>query len=314
MKSQWECVLQNLGEWHGSFTHFSPQGEFIEDIPSHICLESRNNHQAIHLVLRRFYPDPSGSSELQPHELVRDFNSVGAGALFFDSGAFSEGGIYFSTHIKFGAEFCLVQEPRRLRIVLMFNPASQLDRITLIREKRPNVDAPERPPLTLDDLLGTWQGEAISLNPGAAESTTYSTKLTLARETDDRLIQHRLIQQSWTEPDEIQQSIPMTIVPCPSNTTHTNSANLNHATGSQSGAQLGLQFGLQFAQNNQSYQQLLLPDGAFSTCPMQITPGHAFSLEIGWLLQPRLRQRLIRDYNADGTWNRLTLITESRVG
>ncbi|NJM69861.1 MAG: DUF3598 family protein [Scytonema sp. RU_4_4] len=31
MKSQWDCVLQNLGEWQGSFTHVSPQGELVED-------------------------------------------------------------------------------------------------------------------------------------------------------------------------------------------------------------------------------------------------------------------------------------------
>lgn len=27
MRSQWECLLENLGEWQGSFTRFSPQGE-----------------------------------------------------------------------------------------------------------------------------------------------------------------------------------------------------------------------------------------------------------------------------------------------
>ncbi|NMG18657.1 DUF3598 family protein [Brasilonema bromeliae] len=30
MKSQWDCVLQKLGEWHGSFTRVSPQGKLME--------------------------------------------------------------------------------------------------------------------------------------------------------------------------------------------------------------------------------------------------------------------------------------------
>ncbi|MCY7335843.1 MAG: DUF3598 family protein, partial [Chamaesiphon sp.] len=39
MKSQWECVLENLGEWVGSFTAVTAEGEPIEDIPSMIRLE-----------------------------------------------------------------------------------------------------------------------------------------------------------------------------------------------------------------------------------------------------------------------------------
>jgi hypothetical protein len=70
MKSQWDCVLQNLGEWQGSFTHFSPQGELVQDIPSILSLEGVNQNQAIHLVLKRFYPTQPGSSELQPKELA----------------------------------------------------------------------------------------------------------------------------------------------------------------------------------------------------------------------------------------------------
>ncbi|NES91376.1 DUF3598 family protein, partial [Okeania sp. SIO2B9] len=34
MKTQWENFLQNLGEWHGSFTKISAQGDIVEDTPS----------------------------------------------------------------------------------------------------------------------------------------------------------------------------------------------------------------------------------------------------------------------------------------
>jgi hypothetical protein len=47
MRSQWECLLQNLGEWQGSFTRLSPQGELLEDIPSETILEGLNNNQTV---------------------------------------------------------------------------------------------------------------------------------------------------------------------------------------------------------------------------------------------------------------------------
>ncbi|NJM58929.1 MAG: DUF3598 family protein [Synechococcales cyanobacterium RU_4_20] len=31
MKSQWDCIRANLGEWHGSFTRFSLDGEVQTD-------------------------------------------------------------------------------------------------------------------------------------------------------------------------------------------------------------------------------------------------------------------------------------------
>jgi len=104
MKSQWDCVLQNLGEWQGSFTHFSPQGVLQEDIPSLISLQGIDDNRAIHLVLKRFCLTPD-STERVPKEMVVDFSALGRGALFFETGAFSEGEFTFC--LKAG----LVQSP-----------------------------------------------------------------------------------------------------------------------------------------------------------------------------------------------------------
>ncbi|NJM69860.1 MAG: DUF3598 family protein [Scytonema sp. RU_4_4] len=70
---------------------------------------------------------------------------------------------------------------------------------------------------------------------------------------------------------------------------------------------------LHFDRDSLSYQILRLPDGASSTCPTQIKPGHPFFLEVGWLIQPGLRQRMIRTYNDQGKWSRVTLVTERRI-
>ena len=93
MKSQWECVLENLGEWVGSFTTVTPQGELIEDIPSMIKLTGIRDNQAVHLVLNRFYPLPN-STEKYAKEVVWDFSTPpGIGAIYFETGAFSSGGL-----------------------------------------------------------------------------------------------------------------------------------------------------------------------------------------------------------------------------
>ncbi|MGH2415734.1 MAG: DUF3598 family protein, partial [Microcystaceae cyanobacterium] len=44
MSAQWQYLLKNLGEWQGSFTRFSPQGLLIEDTPTVVSLEGRDNN------------------------------------------------------------------------------------------------------------------------------------------------------------------------------------------------------------------------------------------------------------------------------
>ena len=68
-----------------------------------------------------------------------------------------------------------------------------------------------------------------------------------------------------------------------------------------------------FTAGSQPVQVLLLPNGASSTCPISITPRHPLFLEVGWLISPTHRQRLIRQYSAQGTWVSLTLVNETKV-
>jgi len=279
MKKQWDCVLENLGEWEGSFTHLSPQGEIIDDIPSVISLTGVNENQTIHLALRRYYPTAPGSSELKPQELAFDFSAPSAGALFFETGAFSEGSPYFSTGTLFGAEFGFKESDRRMRLIQQFDAAnSQLFKLTLVRERRVGTTAPERPPLALEDFLGEWEGEAVTLYLDGRPSVTANTSFKC-----DRLSENQLVLSSGEETD-----YPLKI------------------------AENSNQLCLNFEQNSQQYQILLLPDGAASTCPIQITPGHPFFMEVSWLIQPRLRQRMIRTYDDKGKWDSLTLVTEQR--
>ncbi len=272
MKSQWECVLENLGVWIGSFTVISPQGELIEDIPSLITLASIRDDRAINLVLKRFYPLPN-STELAPKEITLNFSTPNPGALFFETGAFSDGAMSIAHGVKTIAEFCLVGIDRRWRMVQVFNGDLQLDRVTLIREQRQGTNAPERPQLTILDLLGTWQGTAIKLTPNDRSPVTKPIQFTCSG-TDDRY--------QWIEG---ASSIDVNVV--------------NDRL-------------LQFELESQSYQILLLPDSSYALTPTQIVSGQPFYLEVGWIDRSGQIQRLVRQYDDTGGWQSATFIVQSK--
>lgn len=274
MKTQWECLLQNLGVWQGSFTRLSLAGDLVEDTPTVVSLEGLNDNQTIRQIIRRL--------STPPDEKVLEYSSLGRGVLFFENGAFSQGSMQFGPFSEFGAELGLIASDRRLRLVQLFNRESQLDRLTLIRESLEGCATPERPPLKLDDLMGEWQGEAVTLYPDWRPPDTYPTRLSIQPAGENGLVQ--------------------TLTFGAGDAGHTITSNATIA-GSR----------LLFEQGAGCVQVLLLPDGASSTCPLQIKPRQPFFLEVGWLLQPNLRQRMIRSYGQQGEWRSLTLVTEYKL-
>ena len=285
MLSQWQCLLKNLGEWQGSFTNFSPQGELLKDTPTVVSLEGLNNNQTIRQIVR--YLPPGQAVD----EKVLEYSSLNRSILFLENGAFSQGSIQWGPFSEFGAEFGLIEGNRRLRLVQLFNKESQLAQLTLIREKLAGTEAPERPPLTLEQLLGEWQGEAVTIYPDWRSPDTYPTHLEIQREDSDHA-------KGAARSDRIVQQL--TFGSGASARTIRSTARVNGSI-------------LYFDQSPLPTQVLLLPDGASSNCPLQIKPGHRFVLEVGWLLQPDQRQRLVRSYSDKGEWVSLTLVTEYRV-
>ncbi|WP_414577371.1 DUF3598 family protein [Anabaena sp. CCY 9402-a] len=270
MNSQWEYLLKNLGEWQGSFTRLSPQGELLEDIKSVVSLEGLNNNQTIHQVVRR-----QGQADL-----VLDYSSLSQSTLFFPNGAFSQGTLQLAPFGEFGAELGLIHENRRLRLVQLFDKDSQLDRLILIREHLAGSEPVENPPLQIDDLLGEWQGEATTIYPDWSPLKTVSTNLKLQLDDNGRLIQSL----SFGEHPTI-----------------TSTATIKGSI-------------ILFDENPQKQiQVLLLPNGASATSPLKMQVHQGLILEVGWLIQANLRQRMVRCYNNQGEWVSLTLVTEQRV-
>lgn len=282
MASQWENFLRNLGEWQGSFTQFSPNGELLESTPSLLLLEGLEGNQKVRLTLRRFSSSAEGAGDGKVSELVREYNCLARDILFFENGAFSQGSMQLAPYSEFGAEFGFVAENRRLRLVQLYNSSGKLSQFTLIREMRAGTNATECPPLTLQQLLGKWQGEAVTLYPDWRAPDTYSTYLELHETLSGKVVQ-RLTFGSGAERKTIE------------------------SIGSVS------EKVLTFNQGALPIQVLLLPDGASATSPCQVKLHSPFFLEAGWLIKPDWRQRLIRSYNEKGEWISLTLVSEYKV-
>ena len=280
MVAQWENFLQNLGEWHGSFTQLSTRGEVLQDTPSILSLEGFNDNKTVRLKLRRFSPNPSGVGEPEVSELVREYQTLGRDILFFENGAFSQGTIQLAPFSECGAEFGFIYNYRRLRFIQLYNTDGNLSKLTLIREKQLDKNVPERPPLTVEDLLGEWQGEAVTMYPDSRSPDIYSTNIQLHLESSDRLLY------------KITFGSNATVI--------SSSASIDGSV-------------LHFNEGASPVQVVLLPDGGSCTLPVKIELRKPIFFEAGWLVEPDLRFRMIRSYNERGEWVSLTLVTERKV-
>lgn len=280
MTSQWQNFQKNLGEWHGSFTKLSTEGELLDDTPSILCLESVNE-QTVRLTLRRFPTPAPGTAPPPVNELVRYYQSFGRDILFFDNGAFSQGTIQIAPFTDSGAEFGFIHQTERLRVVTLFNADGFLSGLTLIRETQAGVSPISRERMTIEALLGEWQGKAITLYPDLRSPSQYVTHLKLSQKADNQVTQEITFGE--------------------------NSVRCLKSTGEVMGSKI------HFNQGSQPMTVLLLPGGASVVVPGQVKLRQPLFWEAGWLIHPHLRQRMIRNYNDKGEWNSLTLITEHKV-
>ncbi|MBD1918123.1 MULTISPECIES: DUF3598 family protein [Cyanophyceae] len=271
--TQWARLLKNQGTWVGSFTQVSPTGEILQDTPSEVALIPLNEGNTMRQEIRK---RPLGQP---PSETVLEYSSLGRGVLFCETGAFSQGSIQRSPVSEFGAELGLIHGSNRLRVAQIFPRQPTLGSLTLIREHLAGTEPTPRPALTVDQLLGTWVGEATTVFPDWQPQQSMATRLEIQRESD------RVITQTLT---------------------------FGNSPAIQSQGQL-VGSTLRFEQGSQPVTVLLLPAGASATFPTEIQSGQPLFLEAGWLITPTLRQRLIRTYNAQGTWESLTLVTEQKL-
>jgi hypothetical protein len=285
INQQWQNLLQNLGEWRGSFTRFSPQGEVLEDWPTTVTLAGLDHNQTVQITVN-YHTAPE-------HNVQMTLNTVGRDMLIHENGAFSWGSMQVSPLGEFGTELGLRHGDRRLRIVQRFMDR-EFQRATLIREALPNSTTPEGTALTVTDVVGTWRGQGISLFTDARSPLTVdcTTTVTLASEGLGWTDAHLGESLHFTPAQESEASDP------------TQTSNLSKVYDAEAGSN---------PLNATRIRLLLLPGGAFSRCPVRVPLGQPFALEVGWHFTPQHRYRLRREYDGAGTWISLTLITEERL-
>ncbi len=273
MTQQWNNLLTHLGVWEGSFTRLSPQGEILEDTPSVVSLEGLNEQETVRQTIEKF----SVLSGEVTSQQTMEYQSLNRNTLIFENGAFSVGSSQFAPLTEFGAELGFLEGDRRLRLVPLYDQQSQLNNITLIREKRQGIANQPSSPLSVEQLLGEWRGVATTLYPDLSPRETYPTKLTITQQGN------RLHQTLKTDQWEFTSVATIT------------------------------DQGLIFSQGAQTIQVLLLPNGASCTAPLKIFNRQPFFLEAGWLVDENHRQRLMRRYDERGSWVSLTLIVEEKI-
>jgi hypothetical protein len=275
MESNWKNFLKNLGEWRGSFAQVSLDGEILSSTPSILSLEQKEEDLVL-FRLRRFASEDCTTPPIS--DIQQEYRSLGRQIIFFDTGAFSKGSLQIAPFSDSGAEYGFVGENRRLRFVQLYDNQGNLGSLTLIREFRSGTDASERPPLTVEQLLGTWEGTACTAYPDWRSPDVYTTRLEVEKISDDRL----------------QQKLSFngqTIV----------------STARISGNKL------YFEGEETPRQILLLPDGTSCNTPLKVSHRQPFFLEVGWLNVENERQRIIRRYSDKGEWIDATHVIERKI-
>ncbi len=275
MGEKWENFLKNLGEWRGSFTQFSLQGEQLSSTDSIINLESFDNDQAFTFRVRRFGDGGYNTPPIQDYQ--QEYRTLGRQILVFETGALSKGTLQLAPFTEFGAEYGFVATDRRLRFVQLYNEQGEFQGLTLIREFRAGTTAHERPHLTLNQLLGVWEGQAFTHYADWQNPTQYSTRLEISESGDRQILQ----------------------------TLEFDGQRLT-STARVEGKQL-------WFEDNAPRVVTLLPDGASSNVPLKLSHKQSFFVETGWLISSIERQRMIRHYNDKGAWTGSTHICERKI-
>jgi hypothetical protein len=175
MSSQWDNFLRNLGEWRGSFASLDASGAVVDSTPSILTLEQGEEERLVHFRLRRF---ADGDLNGEPsRDMSEDYRNLGRQVVFFESGTFCKGRLQVAPGTPFGGEFGFINGDRRHRLVQLHNDDGTFANLVLIREFRAGSNAQERTALTLDQLQGSWSGNASTITADWPEPDQASCRL-----------------------------------------------------------------------------------------------------------------------------------------
>lgn len=310
MGMQWDGLLRNLGDWYGGFERIEPHtGDRLGREPSLVSLRTPDGGKTVVQRIRRAsgpiadWEDPNVQGLLCDRQLF--ISSLGRGFMALPSGAFSQGSTQLGPFAEFGAELGLIEGDRRVRLVMRFDRGGALEPMTLMPEWRGEGPAwgddesgsksgsgaiafGALGETLLAALVGTWRGETMTVYPDFRPSDRGSCELTVVRSgSDGSAIEQCLTFEGAMGSGTVRSR--------------------GHFDGHR------IRFEGQETPGKPAVQVLLLKDGISANCPEQVQLRQPFVLELGWLLAPNRRRRLVRHYDASGEWTSLTEIVEEKV-
>ena len=301
MRSQWECLLENEGDWWGAFDKVDEEGTIQPGNLSFTQLKATEDRKTVHqqvlLFDRKKYPKWEGiDPATEPWDnwpkvrtIQVTYQSVGQGLLFLDTGAFSQGPTFVGPYSQIGAELGLKSGDRRVRLVQLYDVQGKPQPLTLIREAASQPwSLPPGTPTTPEELLGALEGRWVGTATTVFRdwhSTTGETSLVVERQ-GDRLHQTLTFTTDAKNPNEPPKTL-------------SSSARIEGPE-------------LIFEDRGPRITVLLLPEGISSNRPNERPFRQPFGLELGWMTSARDRQRLIRRYDANGDFVSLTLVQETK--
>ncbi len=209
---------------------------------------------------------------------VWEYRDLSAGIRFFEDGSFSNGRVQLAPFSTFAAEQGFLYGDQKARIVQLFDTDGKATTITTIQEMRGRTyQTPASLKNPLERLLGTWKGKALVLSP------------------------------DWPEPEKLESELIF----------------------EKDGTQIHRQFkmGMQVfdwigihedsSVDFKSSVMVFFPGNLMAMSPPELpllSSDKSFSMEIGWLVDPRTCLRMIRYYDHKGSWQKVVLIKEQSQG
>lgn len=166
----WEnfCRYQATGDWYGTWTRYSSEGEVIESLQ---CIRSlQANVDGSEINHQNHYTYADGKSETKT---FGPYKKPHTRALFLDN-SFSWGSTQVEAGSTFGFETGFRYEDKRATVGVMYNDSGHLQQITAISEHLASF-AKEPPHPPTHKFTGNWQGTRKTMTPDLIVSPPETT-------------------------------------------------------------------------------------------------------------------------------------------
>ncbi len=207
---------------------------------------------------------------------VWEYRNLSEGLRFFEDGSFSNGRVQLAPFSAFAAEQGFLYGDYKARMVHLFDTDGKASAVTTVQETRGSRQGPTPAHNSLEDLLGIWRGEALVLSPDWSETEKFGSELMLEK------VGVQVRRQSKIGGHAV----------CESGTDEDGFVNFD------------------------SYRMVFYPGNLLAISPWQLpifSSNKSFFIEIGWLIESGDSLRMIRHYDAKGSWEKTVLIKEQKM-